>query len=50
MQYPAYQRQGWPLGSGMVGSANKLLVQARLKGAGMHWEPAHVNPLLALRT
>jgi hypothetical protein len=33
-----------------VESANKLLVQARLKGAGMHWERSHVNPMLALRT
>ena len=50
MQYPDYQRQGWPIGSGMVESANKVVVQARLKGAGMHWAPAHVNPMLALRT
>jgi len=33
----------------MVESANKLVVEARLKGAGMHWERRHVNPLLALR-
>lgn len=50
MQYPQYRQQGWPLGSGMVESANKLVMQARLKGAGMHWAPAHVNPMLALRT
>ena len=50
LQYPQYQRQGWPIGSGMVESANKLVVQARLKGAGMHWESAHVNPMVALRT
>ena len=50
MQYPHYQEQGWPLGSGMVESANKVVVQARLKGAGMHWEPTHVNPMLALRS
>jgi hypothetical protein len=50
MQYPKYQREGWPIGSGMVESANKVVVQARLKGAGMHWEPTHVNPMLALRT
>jgi len=50
MQYPAYQQQGWPIGSGMVESANKVVVQARLKGAGMHWEPTHVNPMLTLRT
>jgi hypothetical protein len=50
MQYPQYHEQGWPLGSGIVESANKVVVQARLKGAGMHWEPTHVNPMLALRT
>ncbi len=49
MQYPQFQEQGWPIGSGMVESANKLVVEARLKGAGMHWEPSHVNPMLALR-
>ena len=49
MQYPRYQQQGWPIGSGMVESANKHVVQARLKGAGMHWAPCHVNPMLALR-
>ncbi len=49
MQYPAFQAQGWPIGSGMVESANKLVVEARLKGAGMHWSRASVNPLLALR-
>ena len=27
----------------------KLLAQ-RLKGAGMHWAPAHVDPMVALRT
>src|SRR5438034_1007763 len=49
MQYPAYRAQGLPIGSGPVESANKLVVEARLKGAGMHWERAHVDPMLALR-
>ncbi len=49
LDYPGFRRQGWPIGSGMVESANKLVVQARLKGAGMHWQPSHVNPMLALR-
>jgi hypothetical protein len=49
MQYPALRALGWPIGSGMVESANKLVVQARLKGAGMHWLPSNVNPMLALR-
>lgn len=50
MQYPVYQQAGWPIGSGMAESGNKLVVQARLKGAGMHWERLNVNPMLALRT
>jgi hypothetical protein len=49
MQYPSFVSQGWPIGSGMVESANKLVVEARLKGAGMHWSRMSVNPLLALR-
>lgn len=49
MQYPLFQAQGWPIGSGIVESGNKLVVEARLKGAGMHWAEAHVNPMLALR-
>jgi hypothetical protein len=50
MQYPLFQQQGWPIGSGSVESANTCVVQSRLKGPGMHWEPRNVNPLLALRT
>lgn len=49
MQYPQFQAQGWPIGSGIVESANKLVVEARLKGSGMHWADAHVNPMLAIR-
>lgn len=50
MHYPQYQAAGWPIGSGIVESGNKVVMQARLKGSGMHWEPTHVNPMLALRT
>jgi hypothetical protein len=49
MQYPAFQAAGWPIGDGAVESGNKLVVEARLKGSGMHWAPPHVNPMLALR-
>ncbi len=35
MQYPTYQAAGWPIGSGSVESANKRVVEARLKGAGV---------------
>ena len=30
-------------------SANKLVVEARLKGAGMRWRRQNVNPMLVLR-
>jgi hypothetical protein len=49
MQYPTYQEAGWPIGSGSVESANKLVVEARLKGAGMRWHRQNVNPMLVLR-
>jgi len=49
MTYAAFQAAGYPIGSGAVESGNKVVVEGRLKGAGMHWAPAHVNPMLALR-
>lgn len=49
MQYPAFQAAGWPIGSGSIESANKLVVEARLKGAGMRWQEHNVNPMLVLR-
>src|SRR6266567_3564797 len=49
MQYPRYQAAGWPIGSGSVESANKVVVEARLKGAGMRWGRHNVNRMLALR-
>jgi hypothetical protein len=49
MQYPTFQAAGWPIGDGAVESGNKLVVEARLKGCGMHWERSHVDPMVALR-
>jgi hypothetical protein len=48
--YAQFAAAGYPIGSGMVESANKLVVEERLKGAGMHWARCNVNPMLALRT
>jgi hypothetical protein len=48
--YAEFVAAGYPIGSGMVESANKLVVEARLKGSGMHWARGNVNPILALRT
>ncbi len=49
MQYPEFRQKGWPIGSGMVESAQKNVVEARLKGAGMHWQRKNVNSMLTLR-
>lgn len=50
LQYPTFRAAGYPIGSGIVESANKVVVEDRLKRSGMHWAPAHVDPMLALRT
>lgn len=49
IRYANFQEQGYPIGSGIVESAGKLVVEQRLKGAGMHWSARQINPLLALR-
>jgi hypothetical protein len=49
MEYAQFQAAGYPIGSGSVESGNKVVVEARLKGAGMHWTREHVNPMVALR-
>jgi len=48
-QYPLFQAKGYPIGSGCVESAGKLLVEARLKGSGMRWARRNVCPMVALR-
>jgi len=48
MQYPQFQQQGWPIGSEIEESGNRLVVEARLKGAGMRWKREHVDPIFGL--
>jgi hypothetical protein len=49
IRYAEFVAAGYPIGSGAVESANKLVVEARLKQAGMAWASASVDPMLALR-
>ena len=49
LAYADFLAAGYPIGSGAVESANKRVVEARLKGAGMHWTVPNANALLALR-
>jgi hypothetical protein len=49
LDYGYFRAQGYPIGSGCVESANKIVLEARLKGTGMRWAAHHINPMLALR-
>jgi hypothetical protein len=49
LAYADFRARGYPIGSGAVESANKLVVEARLKGSGMHWLRANVSPMVSLR-
>jgi hypothetical protein len=49
IDYAAYKALGLPLGSGMVESACKWLIQQRFKGVGMRWSADGFNHLLHLR-
>jgi len=49
IDYPHFQKRGFPIGSGSAESSHKVVVHSRMKQAGMRWAEAHVDPLLALR-
>ncbi|PKO20681.1 MAG: hypothetical protein CVU38_18840 [Chloroflexi bacterium HGW-Chloroflexi-1] len=47
--YAKFKELGLPLGSGIVESAGKWLIQQRFKGVGMRWSDDGFNHLLHLR-
>jgi hypothetical protein len=49
IRYQHLAQQQLPLGSGMVESACKWLIQQRFKGVGMRWSESGFNHLLLLR-
>jgi hypothetical protein len=49
MNYNCYKKSGLPIGSGIVESACKWLIQQRFKGVGMRWSVEGFNNLLYLR-
>ena len=49
IRYHYFKRQQCPLGSGMIESACKWLIQQRFKGVGMRWSEDGFNHLLHLR-
>jgi hypothetical protein len=49
MRYHEFRHAGLPIGSGTVESACKLVVQQRMKQAGMQWSRSGAQAMLALR-
>jgi hypothetical protein len=49
VHYDAFQDAGYPLGSGEVESAHRVLPQPRLKKPGAWWRPENIDRILALR-
>ena len=49
IDYPQYRKKGYFVGSGAIESANKLIVQRRLKQPGMRWSVEGAQAVLSLR-
>ena len=50
IDYPAYEKKGYFIGSGAIESGNKIILQDRLKRAGMRWNVVTAQALLTLKT
>jgi hypothetical protein len=49
MDYPEYEANGWYIGSGVVESGCKTVVNQRLKGAGMRWSEPGAHAVCHVR-
>ena len=49
MQYPSFQGEGLPIGSGVVESGVRRIINLRLKGTSMFWQPDRAEQILCLR-
>jgi hypothetical protein len=50
IDYAAYEKKGYFIGSGAIESGNKLILQDRLKRAGMRWNTITAQAMLTLKT
>lgn len=48
INYPHYKEKGWFVGSGAIESGNKIVLQKRMKQAGMRWNPETAQYLVTL--
>ena len=49
MRYDHFQRMGLPIGSGAVESAIRRVVNLRMKGNGIFWNPENIQRMLYIR-
>jgi hypothetical protein len=49
IDYPRFRKLGLPIGSGVVESAHKHVLQVRMKRAGQHWSPSRCRRMARLR-
>jgi len=49
MDYAAYLRKGWPIGTGVIEGVCRHVVKDRMELSGMRWTVAGADALLALR-
>lgn len=49
MKYAAYQKAGYPIGSGVTEAACKVVAKHRLSASGMRWTIGHAQNVLLLR-
>ncbi len=49
IDYPTYKERGYFIGSGAIESGNKVVLQSRLKQAGMRWNPITAQYMLSLK-
>ena len=50
IEYAQYEKKGYFIGSGAIESGNKLILQDRLKRAGMRWNTETAQAMLTLKT
>jgi len=50
IDYKAYEKKGYFIGSGAIESGNKIILQDRLKRAGMRWNVPTAQAMLSLKT
>lgn len=49
IDYPRFRALGLPVGSGVIESAHKHVLQVRMKRAGQHWSPPRCRTMARLR-